>query len=67
MNEPIKAGEKFQVGTMLTSGNILWGTTQTAKRIRDDGKPIYRAKWGKVDKIADLWRQPAGKVGIEEA
>ncbi len=58
MNEPIKTGDRFQNGVMLTTGDIMWGTIQTAKRITDDGRPLYRPKWGKVDKISEHWRTP---------
>jgi hypothetical protein len=58
MNEPIKPGDRFQNGVMLTTDEIRWGSIQTVKRLTSDGKPIYRAKWGKVDKIADHWRTP---------
>ena len=58
MNDPIKPGDRFQNGVELTTGEIMWGTIQTVKRLMPDGRPMYRAKWGKVDKIAEHWRTP---------
>jgi hypothetical protein len=63
MNEPIKHGDRFQNGVMLTTDEIMWGTIQTVKQLTSDGKPIYRAKWGKVDKIAEHWRTPPNTTG----
>ena len=53
MSETLKIGDRFQNGVELTTGGIMWGTVQTVKRFTSDGRPMYRAKWGKVDKIAE--------------
>ena len=56
----VHRGDRIQIGVELMggSGRILWGTVQTVKMLYSDGRPIYRAKWGKVDKIANRWRLP---------
>jgi hypothetical protein len=58
MNPKLNKGDKFQVGTNMVGGYIMWGTIQTAQRIDPDGSPVYRPKWGKVDKKPHCWRKP---------
>lgn len=55
---PLKVGDKFQVGTLLASGETFWGSIQTVLRLRQDGTPYYRPKHAKVDKVPDVWRLP---------
>lgn len=57
MNPSLNVRDRFQVGTELTSGDIMWGSIQTVLRLYD-GRPMYRPKWAKVDKIATHWRKP---------
>jgi hypothetical protein len=59
-NPPLREGDKFQVGVMLTNGEIVWGTIQTVKRMSDMG-PCYRPPFAKVDKYARHWRLPSVK------
>lgn len=59
-------GDKIQIGTPIQDGRVFWGSEQVVKRFSTDGFPIYRAKWGKVDRIATCWRIPMGEVGYEE-
>jgi len=50
-------GDRIQIGTKLVSGEVWWGSVQTVLRFYD-GRPMYRPKWAKVDKIATHWRRP---------
>lgn len=59
LNPVVVRGDKIQIGTELTSGEIWWGSIQTVLRVYD-GRPMYRPKWAKVDKLATHWRK--GKV-----
>jgi hypothetical protein len=66
MNEKLDVGDIFENGVMIQDGTILWGTTQVVKRLSNEGNPIYRAKWGKVDKIAEYWRTPELRQQVGE-
>jgi hypothetical protein len=57
-NPQLRIGDKFQNGVMIQGGEILWGSIQTVKRLSSEGNPIFRAKWGKINKIAEYWRLP---------
>ena len=55
----VKVGDMIEVGCELTSGEVWWGKqTKVIGLMPPDGQPLYRPKWAKVDKVADLWRMP---------
>ncbi len=57
-NPKVKPGDKIEAGVMIQDGSIYWGYIQTVIWVSSDGRPYYRAKWGKVEKTPDLWRFP---------
>lgn len=59
----VQIGDKIQIGTMLTTGEMFWGSIQTVKWIGSDGSLYFRARHGKVDKVAHNWRLP--QAGVE--
>ena len=58
INPQLSIGDKFQNGVLLQDGEIFWGSIQVVKRLSSEGNPIYRARFGKIDKIAEHWRFP---------
>jgi hypothetical protein len=59
-------GDKIQRGTPIQDGSIFWGSIQIVKKFSSEGFPMYRARYGKVDKIAEIWRIPVKPDRLEE-
>lgn len=55
-NPEVKVGDKIQIRVDLLGGGFFWGTIQTVKWISREGMVYYRAKHGKVDKVAYRFR-----------
>lgn len=58
----VRVGDKIEIGTPIQGGGFFWGSTQTILWIDSSGTPWYRAKWGKVDKVAYCFRIPEKAV-----
>lgn len=56
LNPPVKRGDKIRtLCRIVGEGNPGWLCGPYTVLYFSGEKPVYRAKWGKVDKVADEW------------
>jgi len=65
INPSLKKGDSFVSFCHIQGGGGWWCGPYTVKYLLGN-QPAYRAKWGKVDKVASTWMLRARTAGGKE-